>query len=298
MLLEPDAPNLVLLIGDPVEHTLSPHIQNAAFGAAGIPWVYAPRRVSGERLEAVLEALRLLRLGGANITVPHKVAALRNMDALDREARIVGAVNTVSVTEGGLRGSNTDVAGFSAALEETLPDGLTGEVAVVLGAGGAARAVVWALVRDGWAEHIGVVNRNLERGQVLINAIRDGQGRKGGSGVRFDLLQDAEALSPELKERTGLIVNATPLGQGALSGESPLPDVEGFPEGTLVFDLVYAPAPTPLIQAARSAGLPAIDGKEMLLHQGARSFEIWTGERAPIDAMRDALRSALQRGEE
>ncbi|MFO7767544.1 MAG: shikimate dehydrogenase [bacterium] len=288
------APNLVFLLGDPVGHSLSPAFQNAAFQAAGIPWSYRAQRVDGERLDDVLDALALLGLGGANITVPHKEGALGSMDSLDREASIVGAVNTVCITKDGLRGSNTDVDGFLAALGEEVPGGLKRPAVVILGAGGAARAAAWALVRDGWTEHIAVVNRTLEKGQVLINTLREGEARKGGGRTRFDLFRESSELTADLKAGTGLVVNATPLGQGALADQTPLEGVEGFPEETFVFDLVYGVRPTPLVRLARAAGLSAADGKKMLLHQGARSFELWTGQSAPLEVMRDALESAAR----
>ena len=282
-------PNMVFLLGDPVEHSLSPRFQNAAFRALEIPWTYAARQVDTASLTAALDALAVLGLVGANITVPHKVAAMGSMDALDREASIVGAVNTVSVTPGGLKGSNTDVDGFSRSLREVLPEGLARPAAVILGAGGAARAVAWALVRDGWTDRITVVNRTMERGQVLINTIRDGEARKGGGGTRFDLFQDPADLPAELRAATGLLVNATPVGQGEVEGETPIEDLTGFEPGALVFDLVYAKESTTLVRTALEAGLDATDGMGMLLHQGARSFELWTGETAPLDVMRSAL---------
>lgn len=280
------------LLGDAVAHSLSPAFQNAALKAVGLPWRYVARRVLPPDLAGALEEMRHSGTIGANITVPHKIAALGAMDSLEREAGITGAVNTVLVRDGHLRGANTDVHGFLTALREVLPGGLSRPAAVILGAGGAARSVAWGLVEEELVDSLTVISRNLENGQMLINAVRHGQGRSGKRPIAFALVTNPEEVADDLFGGIGLVVNATPLGRGDLADRTPLPDPGRLSPDTLVFDLTYGPGPSRLLQESEAAGLPVSDGLGMLLHQGARSFELWTGLPAPIEVMRDALRHA------
>jgi shikimate dehydrogenase len=289
----PAEPGRIFILGDPVEHSLSPVFQNAALEELGLPWRYERRRVAPGELEAAIEKLRRPGVVGANITVPHKLGALQEMDALDQEASITGAVNTITVRDGQLRGSNTDVDGFMQALAGCQPDTLPLPGALLLGAGGAARAVAWGLSRDERVETLLVVSRNSEKGQTLINAVRDGLGRRGKPSPRFSLCSTPEEVSTGLREAIGLVVNATPLGMGSQRDQSPLPNMEGIPAEALIFDLTYGPGPNRLIEQAIAAGYQWSDGREMLLYQGARALQLWTGMEPPIEVMRDALLAAL-----
>lgn len=261
------------LIGDPVDHSLSPVMMRAALRARGLEGDYhllpTPARLLGERLDEVRADFR-----GVNVTVPHKRRVMDRLDAVEPEARRVGAVNVI-VNEGGrLVGHNTDAAGFYRALERA--DALPGE-ALVLGAGGAARAVVHALVSAGWL--VGVHNRTLERAQRLVEEL-------GGWLVVPGKLEKAV-------RRTPMLINATSVGLGDPNA-SPLP--EGWlPEAGVVVDLVYAPLETRLLREARAAGLRTLDGLGMLLGQGALAFELWTGQPAPEAAMEAALREEATR---
>jgi shikimate dehydrogenase len=256
---------LAAVIGSPVRHSLSPAMHNAAFGALGLDWVYVAFEVPPGAVGAALTGMRTLGLGGLSVTIPHKASALAEVDEASEAARAVGAVNTVVPVGGGrLRGENTDGAGFLASLgDEGFEPG--GRTCAVLGAGGAARAVV--------------VNRTPARGEEAA-ALAGAAGRLGTAG-------DVPSVD--------LVVNATPLG---LAGGDPamLPvDPALLRPGQLLVDLVPNPAVTPLMRAAAERGLRVAGGLGMLVHQGALAFELWTGRPAPLDVMRAAAAAALRR---
>lgn len=266
------------VIGSPVRHSLSPAMHNAAFHALGLDWVYVAFEVAPGAVGAALAGMRALGLGGLSVTLPHKASALVEVDEATAAARAIGAVNTiVPVEDGRLRGDNTDGAGFLATLAEEGFDP-AGRTCAVLGAGGAARAVVHALAGAGAAEVV-VVNRTPERG-VETAALAGGAGRPGGAGELGGV---------------DLVVNATPLG---LAGRDPatLPvDPTVLRRGQLLVDLVPNPAVTPLMRAAAGRGVRVAGGLGMLVHQGALAFELWTGRPAPVEVMRAAAAGALGR---
>lgn len=266
---------LVALLGDPVAHSLSPRFQNAAFRAAGVDGVYLALRCAPTDVAALLRGIA--RAGGAgNVTVPHKEAAFAAAERRTEAAERTGACNAFWAEEGAVWGDNTDVAGFSAAAASFLGRPLAGLRVLLLGAGGAARAVVCALVDAGAAEVV-VVNRSPERAGALLERFR-------GQGTALTAAASAEVLRGE---RFELAVNATSLG---LHPGDPLPLAPGAgPEAAAALDLVYAPAETAWVRAQREAGVPAADGLEMLLRQGAAAFERWWGIPAPLEAMRAAL---------
>lgn len=258
----------VVLLGDPVEHSLSPAMQNAAFRVCGLDFVYEAMRVAPDELPAAMAALRTESYAGANVTIPHKEAALRLADSASDLARRVGATNTLARRDTTLYADNTDVEGFRLALEERGVD-VRGRQVLVLGAGGAARACVAALA-DISAE-VDLTARRRERASALAAA----------------LSPNARTLEwlPGQLDAYALVVNTTPLG---MHGEDPLAGL-ALPPGAAVFDLVPTAGETPLLRRARAAGCATIDGLVMLLHQAAASFRIWTGRAAPLDAMRAAL---------
>jgi shikimate dehydrogenase len=249
-------------------------MHNAAFRELGLDWTYVACEVAPGAVEAAFAGVRALGFAGVSVTIPHKTAALEAVEEVTDAARAVGAVNTVVPTAGGrLRGDNTDGAGFLASLADEGFDP-TGRVCVVLGAGGAARAVVHALARAGAAEIV-VVNRTPARAE-LTAALAGAPGRVGSA---------ADVRGADL------VVNATPLG---LAGSPDLPiDPELLGKGHLVVDLVPNPAVTPLMRAARERGAGVAGGLGMLVHQGALAFELWTGRPAPLEVMRAAARRAL-----
>jgi shikimate dehydrogenase len=253
------APLLFRLLGHGIAYSASPAMQAAGFAALGLPHRYELADVPPDGLEAVIARLREPGSGGANVTTPHKVGVAERCDELSADAASLGAVNCVVPVDGRLTGHNTDLPALEAELRALRPAG-AGR-AVLLGAGGAGRAVELALERAG------------ATGIVKLQ-------RRDGSWARLaDELADAD-----------LVVNATPVGTG--SDESPIP-TELLRPGLAVYDLVYRPSPTRLVREARAAGAPARGGAGMLLGQGWRSFELWLGVPAPIEAMRAGLRSAL-----
>jgi shikimate dehydrogenase len=270
----------VLLLAHPAGHSLSPAMHDAALRACGIDARYVALDVAADGLEQAVAGLRENDVAGANVTIPHKRAVMRWLDARTDVARAVGAVNTIQRTERGLQGDNTDVDGFLRALAEldVEPAGLP---TVVLGAGGAARAVVLVLVRAG--ARVQVHNRTPARAERLVAEF-------AGHGT-------LRVIEPATLERTvrsaRLLVQATAAGmEGAAEGALPLP--EGLlPDGGAVVDLVYRPRETPLLTRARAAGLVVQNGLPMLVHQGALAFERWFDREAPVDVMRRAAEEAL-----
>jgi shikimate dehydrogenase len=272
------------VVGDPVAHSVSPPMQRAAFAAAGIDADYVAERVPEGALPEAWGSLRD-RFAGWNITRPHKEAALRLVDRVAPEAAACGSVNTVVPEDGGLTGHSTDGAGFLDALARarTEPVGL----ALLIGTGGAARAVAAALAGSGAA--VRLVGRNEAAGRSVAADLS-----AGGARVAFDGGPDrlAEALTG-----TDLIVNATPMGDPSMPGSSPIPDdvaLGSLSPRPTVADLVYWPRRTPLLERAAAEGCVIVEGIEMLIGQGARSFELWTGRPAPLGAMRDAAYRALE----
>ncbi len=276
---------LFVILGDPVEHSLSPAMQNAALRAAGIDGFYVPWRVKPAGLPVAFESLRRMEnFGGANVTLPHKEQAVSLVDELSPEAASVGAVNTVVPRSGRLLGANTDVQGFLRSLVEEggyLPKG---QRALILGAGGAARAVAWGLAEAGIAELL-ILNRTVARAESLADAVSRGGGIGAGALPPGD-----PRMATRIADCT-LVVNATSIG---LDPSDPLPiDPSLFRPGMLVYDLVYRPRETPLLKEAKRRGCRVQEGLGMLLHQGALAFELWTGRNPSLEAMRTALIAAL-----
>jgi shikimate dehydrogenase len=268
--------NKVGVIGWPVEHSLSPAMHNAAFAALGMAdWYYDRIAIPPDIVRLGLRELRDHGYLGLNVTVPHKQAVMPFVKA-DAIARAVGAVNTIDFRTN--EGTNTDVAGFIDDLAAHAID-VRGQRVLVLGAGGAARAAVFGLVRAG-AEVL-VVNRTLERAQNLVADL--------GGSIRVLLFEQA------VDEPVTLIVNCTSVGMWPHTHESPWPSGLPLPKDAIVYDTIYRPAKTQLMQQAEEAGLRAIGGLGMLARQGAAAFQRWTGVPAPLDVMIDALRMELNK---
>ena len=278
--LAPEAVTRAVLLAHPAGHSLSPVMHDAAFAALGLDGRYEAWDVRPAALPAALERLRASStLFGANVSVPHKLAVLPLLDEVSAEADRLGAVNTIVRHDRRLLGHNTDAAGLAAALRE-LERPLDPGRAVVLGAGGAARAAVAVFVDAGCS--VLVHNRNADRAAALVRAWR-------GAG---DVAEVDAAHLPAAVARADWLVNATSVGMAGGAAGSPLP-AGVLPERGAVVDLVYGPTPTPLVVAARAAGLATQDGRAMLVHQGAAAFTAWTGHQAPLSVMRTALEQAL-----
>jgi len=259
------------VIGHPVAHSRSPAMQNAALAELGLggEWSYEAIDVAPEELGERVGAMAGEGFAGANVTVPHKQAALALADSPSEVAREIGAANTLTFAAGEIRAHNTDADGFLAALPE--PPG--GRRALVLGAGGAARAVVWALEREG--AQVEVWNRTATRAEELCAEL-------GGKPVAHPDQANYE-----------LIVNTSAAGLGGEDPFEQLPLVAaGFAAGQTVVDMVYGAAPSPLLRAAADAGATVVDGIEILVQQGALSLRIWTAREPPLDLMRAAARES------
>jgi shikimate dehydrogenase len=262
-------PTLCGVLGHPVGHSRSPALQNAAFEAAGLDWRYVKLPVPPELFDETVRALPGSGYRGANVTIPHKLAALRLADDATPAARAIGAANTLTFADGAIAADNTDAGGLLDALARPV----AGLRALVLGAGGAGRAAVYAL-RDAGAAEVMLWNRTPERAAAVAHEL-------GAAAVKHpgpaDLLVNATSvgLDPAVSDEDAL-------GQLGLSGSDPYP---------VVVDLVYRDAgPTPVQAWAQAAGSSVVDGLEVLVRQGARSFEAWTGRDAPVDVMRAAAR--------
>ena len=278
------------VIGDPVSHTLSPDMHNAAMASLGLDYAYLAFRVKSAELGAVIQGMKALGIRGLNVTIPHKVAAVQFMDELDPLAANIGALNTIVNDSGRLKGYNTDAGGF---LQSLLADGFNprGKKIVLMGAGGAARAIGFALAQSG--AYITVLNRKIEMEQAV--QLAENLSRVAKSKVEaFEL--DAANLKTALV-KADLLVNATSVGMTPGAGETPVP-ANILQAGLTVFDVVYAPLETRLLREAAAKGCRVISGLEMLVRQGALSFELWTGKAAPLDVMRQAALTALNPAED
>jgi shikimate dehydrogenase len=266
------------VLGWPLEHTLSPTIHNAAFRRLGIDWSYYAWPVPPEDLGAAVGGIRVLGAMGANVTMPHKRAVMDFLDEISMEAGTVQAVNTIQRYGDKLIGHNTDVDGFRTFLTADAGVSPAGRRALVLGAGGAGRAVIKALADDG-AQSVTVALRDLSAGTEAVKLAPDGE------LIEWD---DVTAAAPE----ADIIVNATPVGT---KDDSPLPDVT-FRSGQVVIDLLYHPPTTPLVRAARASGAQAWGGLGMLVHQAAASFRLWTGQEPALEVMSAAALHAIGGG--
>ena len=278
------------LIGDPVEHTMSPVMHNTAYEKLGLNYIYIPFRVAPEQLGQAVDGLRALNVRGFNVTIPHKVSIIPMLDGLDPLAEKIGAVNTVVNTDGELRGYNTDAEGFMRAL---LNKGVEpgGKNIVVLGAGGAARAVTYKLAER--ETSLTILNRRqeLDWAEDIAELIKEDFGKP----VR--VLELGEENLAEALRDANILINATSVGMSPNDNQSPVP-AGLLKEGLAVFDVVYNPVVTRLLGEAKAAGAQIISGVDMLVWQGALAFEKWTGQEAPLDLMRKVALKMLEGHEE
>jgi shikimate dehydrogenase len=273
------------LIGDPVEHSVSPVMHNTAYKKLGLDYVYIPFRVRPEGLSQAVEGLQALNVRGFNVTIPHKVSVIPLLDGLDPLAEKIGAVNTVVNTDGELRGYNTDAEGF---LRSLLGHGVRprGKKMVVLGAGGASRAITYIMVMKGARVIIVNRQRGLDRAENIAALIKEDFKKE----VKvFELEKLGEVL-----EGADVLVNATSVGMSPAGENSPVP-ANLLSKVPVVFDIVYNPLETRLLKEAREAGAQTIGGVDMLAWQGALAFEKWTGQKAPLELMREEATKMLEK---
>jgi len=263
------------IIGDPVDHSLSPAMHNAAFKALNLNCTYIAFRVAKDELEAGIQSLRKTNMAGFNVTMPHKVAVIKFLDDLDETCLKINAVNTVNNEDGRFKGYNTDSYGFIQPLKRRKVN-LQGKTVLLMGAGGAARAVLIAFADERVGKVI-IANRNITKANDLAETAKN-------VNLNCELIGLAEA--PNIASKVDLIVNATPVG---MAGESSIIKSENIRKDSIVYDLVYRPMETALIQSAKEAGAAVVYGYEMLIDQGAKAFEIWKKMEAPREVMKKTL---------
>lgn len=264
------------IIGDPIDHSLSPAIHNAAFTALGLNCSYIAFRVQEGQLKNSMDSLRAINIGGFNVTMPHKVTVLNYVDRPDKIVEMVGAANTVNNEGGKFYAYNTDVVGFIEPLHQRKID-LNGCEVLILGAGGAARAVGVALSQEKGISKINIFNRNTDRSTNLANVINK-------LGIRANIISQNDIQ--KIAFRSNLIINTTPLG---MKNEQSLIKSSSISKESIVYDIVYKPIETKLLDNAKTAGAQVIYGYEMLLQQAIASFKIWFKIDPPIESMKKVL---------
>ncbi len=274
---------LIGLIGHPIKHSYSPFIHNVAAQLKNIDYIYLPFDVVADNLANALKGVVAFGFSGLNVTIPHKEKIIKYLDDLSEEAAMIGAVNTIVNEHGKLKGYNTDINGILESLTE-FKDLIIGSKVCVIGAGGGARAVIYTLIRHFKPEQITIINRTIQRADTLHNYFSE--------KMRFDNLKTADLFPPELIETfhsSKLIVNSTPVGMFPDVDDSPTNLKESFHKDQLVFDMIYNPTETKLLNLAKQQGAATLGGLKMLVHQAAKSFELWTGEEPPVEKLSRSL---------
>ena len=270
------------IFGHPVAHSLSPLMHNSAFYSLGLDSIYVAFDVVPENLKSASIAIRSMNIKGINVTIPHKERIMDFLDHVSTDVELTGAVNTVKNEDGKLTGYNTDVGGFLRAIKEDLDFSPRGKTALIFGAGGAARAVLTAFCTN-QIQKITVVNRTAEKARGLVSEF---QGTFNNIDINACSMSDVKGFEDIIAE-VDIVVNSTSLGMEA-KGKIDIP-FHRMDKSAVVYDLVYKPLETGLIRESKKAGLCAAGGIGMLLYQGAESFEIWTGMKAPVNEMKKAL---------
>jgi len=273
------------VIGDPIEHTLSPLIHNRAYRDLGLDYVYVAFKVKKEALEKAIDGMRALDIHGMNVTIPHKIKVIEYLDAVDKIAQDIGAVNTIVNNNGRLTGYNTDSDAAIRALSDSNIV-LRNKTVVILGAGGVARAIAFAIAKER-PYHIAILNRTKERARKLAGYIQ----KKTGILATANGL-DQQSLTTEL-ESADLVVNCTPIGMAPYVDQSPIPK-KLLRRKMAVMDAVYNPLETRLLKDAKDVSSTTVPGIDMFIHQAASAFEMWTGHRAPFNVMKKAAIQALE----
>lgn len=270
-------------MGDPVEHSLSPTMHNAAFKHLQMDYVYVPFHVLKENLQNAVEGAKALGMKGLNVTIPHKREVINYLDELDTAAELIGAVNTIKFDERISKGFNTDGLGAVMAIEEVRS--VKGKKIIILGAGGAARAICFQLLLNGTGNVL-IINRTLENAcQLKDDLLRN-------FSAEVTCLKLDEKLEEELKD-TDVLINTTPVGMHPHEHQKPIVNEDMIHQGLLVNDIVYNPLKTGLLKEAEKAGAMTISGVRMLIYQGVEAFRIWTGINPPLEVFEKALMREL-----
>ncbi|MBQ6345476.1 MAG: shikimate dehydrogenase [Methanobrevibacter sp.] len=273
--------NIVGLIGHPVEHSFSPPMHNAAFDALNLDYAYVAFDINPNELGMAIDGAKALNIKGFNVTIPHKIDVINYLDEVDEVASLIGAVNTIDFKN--MKGYNTDGIGAIKAIEEvtTVKD----KNVVVAGAGGASRAISFYIAKYG-ANSLTILNRNADKAKSLAS---DVSGSELIENVKSDSISEINSYLTD----ADILIDTTPLGMDPHIDDEPIAKAENMHEDLVVFDAVYNPNETVLLNEAIKAGAKPVYGIKMLLYQGAESFEIWTGKKAPVDVMEDALKKTL-----
>ncbi len=283
-----NATQVIGVIGHPIKHSYSPLMHNTAFVLDGLNYIYLPFDVHTSNLKAALKGMIAFGFVGFNVTIPHKEKIIEFMNDISEEASVIGAVNTISNENGKLHGYNTDVAGVT---ETLLPfkDELVDSEVSVIGAGGAARAVIYALIRTFKVAKINIINRTFQKAESLKEYF--------DAKMHYDSFSTYELMPPDIVKVLGnskLIVNTTSIGMFPNIDDTPTTIGESFNEKQIVFDIIYTPIKTKFLQTAEKNGAITLNGLKMFVEQGARSYEIWTGNKMPVDPVYHTLLANLQ----
>lgn len=271
---------LVGIIGDPVEHSLSPPMHNAAFKHLEMDYVYVPFHVSGENLEKAIQGARSLEIRGLNVTIPHKTAVIPYLDEVDPAAQLIGAVNTIKFNEDKAKGFNTDGLGAVKALEEITP--VKDKKVLIMGAGGAARALAFQLILNGIGDLV-IANRTPEKAVQLALDIQS----------KLEFSPEATGLGEVELSSTDILINTTSVGMYPHQDQPPLIRGQQMHPELVVNDVIYNPLKTNLLKEAESIGARTLNGTKMLLYQGMESFRIWTGVTPPVEVFERSLMRTL-----
>jgi shikimate dehydrogenase len=272
------------VIGDPIEHSLSPIMHNAAFQALDLDYVFLAFKVKPACVTDAVNGMRALNIRGFNVTMPHKKTVMASLDRIDLSAQIINSVNTILSKENLLFGFNTDGVGAVRALKENGVE-LKGRKVLLLGAGGAARAIAYAMAKE--ADELAVLNRTVKDAQALARLVEKAANKRIVAGSLS--LEDIDANLQD----SDILINATSVGMKPRPDETPVP-IELLRKNLSVIDIVYNPLETKLAKDAKAVGAKVVSGVEMLIYQGAASFEIWIGKSAPVEVMRKAALTHLQ----
>ncbi len=278
---------IIGVIGHPIKHSFSPLMHNTAFKLLDLNYLYIPFDVPLENLKNALKGMTALGISGFNVTLPHKEKISQYLNNISEEASVIGAVNTVVNENGTLSGYNTDVTGILETLR-LYKDAITDSEISIIGSGGAARSLLYALIRHFRIERINVINRTIQKAESLKDYFTE--------KMLYKNIRTYELLPPDLVKifkRSKLIVNTTAIGMFPDVDDTPTSIAESFTPDQIVFDVVYNPVKTKFLKLAESQGAKILTGLEMFIAQGAKSLELWTGEKMPVEKIRETLEEQL-----
>ena len=278
------------IIGYPISHTLSPLMHNTAIKHLGLDYIYLPFEVKKENIALAIGGLKGLGINGINVTIPHKESVIPYLDTLDENAKFIGAVNTIKLEDGSLKGYNTDGLGFLKSLKIDAQENTKGKNIIILGAGGAARAIAIQMALEG-AKSIIIANRTLERGKKLAKYICSKLKAQSSKLLKAVSLNDSSLIG--YFREADIIINTTSVGMK--NGDTPLFPYDYISDRNLVCDIVYKPIETKLLKEASARGARILNGLGMLVYQGSLSFKIWTGHEMPVEIVRKVLTEELSK---